>query len=296
VTAVIRTQKADIMKHPCFTEGAHKTYGRLHLPVAPACNIQCRYCIRKFDCVNESRPGVTSAIFTPQEALERVSSLISRNDRLSVVGIAGPGDALANEMTFETLQAIHREFPELILCISTNGLSLPDRLADLIKAGVTSVTVTINAVTSQTAERVYSHIDYHGKRYTGRTAADILVAKQWHGVLDSIDAGLTVKVNTVLIPGVNSHETKLIAERAKEYGVDVMNILPLIPQAEFAHLKKPSHAVIETMRAICKPFVKQMAHCRHCRADAFGTLNEDKDIDSEVLMARIGEEYNELVF
>ncbi len=292
---MIRIWKTDITKHPCFTESSHKTYGRLHLPVAPACNIQCRYCIRKFDCVNESRPGVTSAIFTPQEALERVASLIGRNDRLSVVGVAGPGDALANEATLKTLQAIHREFPELILCVSTNGLALPDRLSDLVKAGVTSITVTINAVTPQTAERVYSHIDYHGRRYTGRTAGDILVAKQWHGVMDSIDAGLVVKVNTVLIPGVNSHEIKLIAERAREYGVEIMNILPLIPQAEFAHLAKPSHAVIETMRTICEPFIKQMSHCRHCRADALGTLNEDRDIDSEVLMSRIGEEYTELV-
>jgi nitrogen fixation protein NifB len=99
----------------------------------------------------------------------------------------------------------------------------------------------------------------------------------------------------VLIPGVNSHETKLIAERAGKYGADIMNILPLIPQAEFSTLKRPSHAVMETMRGICSPFVKQMTHCRQCRADALGTLNENKDIDLEVLMARIGEEYTESV-
>jgi len=295
VISMTHTQQDIIKTHPCFTEEAHATSARLHLPVAPACNIQCRYCVRKFDCVNESRPGVTSVIYSPWEALNRVESLIERNDRLRVVGIAGPGDPLANEMTFETLQSIHRKFPYLTLCVSTNGLALPDRLGDLIKAGVTSITVTINAVTPKTAEKVYAHITYRGKPYTGRQAAEILVAKQWHGVLDSIDAGLIVKVNTVLIPGVNSHETKLIAERAREYGVDIMNILPLIPQADFSHLNRPSHAVVETMRSICRPFVKQMAHCRQCRADALGTLNENKDIDLEVLMARIGEEYTESV-
>lgn len=282
-------------RHPCFSEEAHKTYGRVHLPVAPACNIQCRHCIRKFDCANESRPGVTSTVLTPAEAVERVEALVDRNERLSVVGIAGPGDSLANEATFETLQSIHRAFPDLILCLSTNGLAVPERIEDLIKAGVSSITITINALTPQTAEKVYAHITYHGKLYTGRQAAEILLTRQWQGVENAVDAGMLVKVNTVLIPGVNSHETKLIAERAGAIGADIMNILPLIPQADFAHLKRPSHTVMQTMRQVCAPFIKQMTHCRQCRADAFGTLGEDKDMELEVLMARVGEAYGETV-
>ena len=42
-------------EHPCFSRGAHFQYGRLHLPVAPSCNIQCAYCDRRFDCPNESQ-------------------------------------------------------------------------------------------------------------------------------------------------------------------------------------------------------------------------------------------------
>jgi nitrogen fixation protein NifB len=49
------------------------------------------------------------------------------------------------------------------------------------------------------------------------------------------------------------------------------------------------------MREQCRPFIPQMTHCRQCRADACGTLGEDKDMESEVLMARIGEEYGESV-
>jgi nitrogen fixation protein NifB len=295
VNAMIRTPEDIIKIHPCFSEDAYKTCGRIHLPVASACNIQCRYCVRKFDCANESPPGVTSRVLAPWEAVSRVDSLIEQNDRLRVVGIAGPGDALANDITFETLEAIHAAYPQLILCVSTNGLALPDRLEDLIKTGVKSIAVTINAVTPQTAEKVYGHISYRGKLYTGRQAAEILVAKQWHGVLDSIDAGLIVKVNTVLIPGVNSHETKLIAERAGKYGVDIMNILPLIPQAEFSTLKRPSHAVMETMRSICRPFVKQVIHCNPRSVDRLGTMDDDKDSDIEMFVNRIKEEYSERV-
>ncbi|MFA5354754.1 MAG: radical SAM protein, partial [Thermodesulfovibrionales bacterium] len=140
----MKKDKSFIKKHPCFSAEAHHKFGRVHLPVAPACNIQCKYCVRKFDCANESRPGVSSTVLKPWEAVDRVRSLVERNEKLSVIGIAGPGDPLANDATFEVMSAIHREYPEVILCVSTNGLYLPKRLPDIIASGVTSLNVTIN--------------------------------------------------------------------------------------------------------------------------------------------------------
>jgi nitrogen fixation protein NifB len=46
-----------IAKHPCYSEEAHHHYEPMHVAVAPACNIQCNYCNRKYDCTNESSPG-----------------------------------------------------------------------------------------------------------------------------------------------------------------------------------------------------------------------------------------------
>ena len=89
-----------IQEHPCYSEKASHTFGRAHLPVAPKCNVQCNYCIRKFDCVNESRPGFTSEILKPKQALEKVKEIISQYHFIKVVGIAGPGDPLDNEETF----------------------------------------------------------------------------------------------------------------------------------------------------------------------------------------------------
>ena len=78
--------------HPCFSLAAHNKFARIHLPVAPLCNIGCKYCIRALNKV-ENRPGVASAIVSPEEALERVKAAKARLP-LTVVGIAGPGDAL----------------------------------------------------------------------------------------------------------------------------------------------------------------------------------------------------------
>jgi nitrogen fixation protein NifB len=292
---ITRSYKGLIKAHPCFSEEAHHRFGRMHLPVAPACNVQCRYCVRKFDCANECRPGITSTVLTPDEAVDRTRALIERSDRLSVVGIAGPGDPLVNAPTYVTLRKIHWEYPDLTLCVSTNGLLLSDRLEQLMASGVRSLTVTINAVTPATAEKIYSWVVYQSRRYEGRAAGELLMAAQWRGLENAIDAGLIVKVNTVLIPGVNDQEIPLIAERAGKLGADLMNILPLIPQAEFAHMTRPSHAELSRMRDQCRPFIPQMTHCKQCRADACGILGEDKDMELEVLMSRIGEEYGEAV-
>lgn len=296
---VIYIQRCDmrniIKNHPCFSIEAHHKFGRIHLPVAPACNIQCKYCIRKYDCANESRPGITSKVLSPTEALERVRVLVERNEKLSVVGIAGPGDPLANDTTFETMKVIHREFPDLILCISTNGLYLSDRLEDLIKSGVRSLTITINAVMPETAEKIYSWVVYKGRKYTGRDAVECLLCNQWRGLRNAIDAGLIVKVNSVLIPGINDDDISLIAWLAGTKGADLMNIIPLIPQAEFRNIQRPTPDEILSLRNICKIYIPQMIHCRQCRADACEVFGEDKDMELEMLNAKIGEEYCEMV-
>jgi nitrogen fixation protein NifB len=291
-----RAESINTMKtHPCFSKKAHGKFGRIHLPIAPSCNIQCRYCIRKYDCANESRPGVSSMVLTPREALDRVRPVIERNERISVVGIAGPGDPLANDATFEVLGAIKREFPEIILCLSTNGLLLPDRLKDVLESGVSSITITINAMIPETAAKIYAWTSYAGRRYHGESAGDLLLFNQWMGLSKAVEAGLMVKVNTVLIPGINDSDIPLIALLAKKKRANIMNIIPLIPQAEFGHLKRPSHELIAHMREQCRTYIPQMTHCRQCRADAFGILGEDKDMELEVFNARIGEEYCEVV-
>src|SRR5271157_2325807 len=68
---------AKVKNHPCYSEEAHHHYARMHVAVAPACNIQCNYCNRKYDCANESRPGVVSEKLTPEQAAKKVLAVAS---------------------------------------------------------------------------------------------------------------------------------------------------------------------------------------------------------------------------
>lgn len=285
-----------LANHPCFSAEAHTRRGRIHLPVAPRCNIQCRYCTRKHDCVNESRPGVTSRLLTPDQAVERACAVIERNGNVGAVGIAGPGDPLANEETFATLGALHALHPEVALCVSTNGLALPERLDDLVAAGVSTLTVTINAVMPETAAAVYRWVRPRGgERLEGMEAASALLAKQWAGLARAVRAGIVCKVNTVLIPGVNDLEIPAISAIAGDSGAVLHNVMPLIPNAEFATHRAPTPEELHEVRARCGTHVTQMTHCRQCRADACGLLGGDQDMETETLLAALGEDYCEMV-
>src|SRR5512133_212103 len=134
-------------KHPCFDKEAKGKYGRVHLPIAPKCNIQCNYCNRDYDCVNESRPGVTSTLLKPDQAIEYMKALTTKYDNITVAGIAGPGDAFAQaDVVMETLSKMKEEVPQLIPCLSSNGLDIMPYIDDLKKLGVKHVTLTINGI------------------------------------------------------------------------------------------------------------------------------------------------------
>ncbi len=280
-TACTGTGRKNIQGHPCFGGNHHKN-GRMHLAVAPACNIKCGYCSRKHDCANESRPGVTSKILTPQEALEKVRTVMASEilgPIIKVIGIAGPGDPLANEETFETFRLIGEEFPHLIKCMSTNGLLLPEKIDLLQEIDLHSLTVTINALDPEVAGRIYSFITYHGKRYTGTEAGNIIIANQLEGLKRAAEYGMTIKVNTVLIPGVNDDQIPLIAAKVKELGAFVMNVMPLIPQADFAQVIPPKPEQLETIRTENEKIIGQFKHCQQCRADAVGLIGQDVTVN-----------------
>ncbi|MFA7060659.1 MAG: radical SAM protein [Pedobacter sp.] len=272
--------KNKIQGHPCFGGNHHKN-GRMHLAVAPRCNIKCGYCTRKHDCANESRPGVTSRLLTPQEAIVKVREVMASpvvGPIIKVIGIAGPGDPLANEETFETFELIKKEFPHLMLCMSTNGLLLPESIDRLYKLGLHSLTVTINAVDPKVGARIYRDVVYHGRRYSGVEGADILIANQLEGLRLAGELGLTIKVNSVLVPGVNDDQIPLIAARVKKLGAFVMNIMPIIPEADFANIEPPSEGRMAEIRRANEDIIGQFAHCKQCRADAIGLIGQDVTI------------------
>lgn len=267
----------NIDNHPCFNPKACKDHGRVHLPVAPRCNIQCNFCNRKFDCVNESRPGVSSDILSPRQAMAYLDRVMAEKKNISVVGIAGPGDPFANpEETLETLRLVSEKYPEMLLCLASNGLNLPDYLDDIAKLNVSHVSITINAVDPKIGEKVYSWVRFGKRSLSPEKGAKILLEKQLAAVKGLKERGIIVKVNTIVLPGINDHHVIDIAKKMSELGVDLFNCMPYYPNegSNFGHLGEPSKEMIKKIQKEAKAYIPQMLHCKRCRADAVGFLDE----------------------
>lgn len=278
----------DFKKHPCFNADIKGKFGRIHLPVAPKCNIQCNFCNRKYDCVNESRPGVSSNILSPQQALAYLKDMRQLDPRLTVVGIAGPGDPFANpEKTMETLSLVRKEFPEMLLCIATNGLNAADYVAEMAALKVSHITITVNAIDPNIGAQVYAWVRDGKHVLRGVEAARHLLDKQLQVIRLCKASNIIVKINSILIPGINDEHVIKVAETASGLGADLFNCIGMCRAegAVFDGLREPAPAAVCAVRKQAQEYLPQMEHCTRCRADAVGCLSDALPIKAIQLMS-----------
>ncbi len=275
-----------VKNHPCYSEEAHHHYARMHVAVAPACNIQCNYCNRKYDCANESRPGVVSEKLTPEQAAKKVLAVASTIPQMTVLGVAGPGDPLANpEKTFKTFELISKTAPDIKLCLSTNGLALPDHVDTIARYNVDHVTITVNMIDPEIGAQIYPWIFWNHKRVTGYEAAKILTERQMQGLEMLTERGILCKINSVMIPGVNDKHLVEVNKAVKSRGAFLHNIMPLISAPEHGTVfglngqRGPTAQELKALQDSCEGEMNMMRHCRQCRADAVGLLGEDRSAE-----------------
>jgi nitrogen fixation protein NifB len=215
------------------------------------------------------------------ESLQIVKKALSLCPDITVVGIAGPGDTLATDNAVETFELIDKHYPTLIKCLSTNGLLLPQKAERIYKAGVKTITVTVNAVNPDILDKIVSHIIWNGVKLSGLTAAELLIGNQLEGIEKISELGATVKVNSVLIPGVNDKHIGEIAKTVKMAGASIYNIIPLIAQGGFKDFPVPDCDILNSARKAAEEYIDVFYHCKHCRADACGIPGKE-DLSSKL--------------
>lgn len=282
MSTCVHPERFNLDRHPCYSlTGSHK-FARIHLPVAPRCNIQCNYCNRKYDCVNESRPGVTSRVLTPVQALAYLEEMVEKIPSIEVMGIAGPGDPFANPYeTMETLRLVRNRFPGMMLCLASNGLHIGPWIDEIASLEVTHVTITINAVDPAIGALVYRWVRDGDHPLKGEEGAALMIERQLEAVARLAALGVLVKVNAIVIPGVNDRHIPEIARVTKSLGAKLMNCIPLCPVEDtpFENLTEPDGIMLARVRLQSGENMPQMSHCARCRADAVGLLGEDQSLE-----------------
>lgn len=175
----------------------------LRFSVTERCNYRCLYCnTYKDDAIaTEPTPGDVEFILSVARALH-----------FRKVRITG-GEPLVRQDIVEIVKtASSIGFEEVVL--TTNGYRLKDIADDLKKAGLTRVNISLDSLRSDT----FTYITSVGK------LTDVV-----DGVRKVIDVGLTpVKINTVLLKGINEDDLVPIASLAKDNDV-IVRFIELMP-------------------------------------------------------------------
>ncbi len=151
---------------------------------------------------------------------------------------------------------------------------LSDYADEIDELEVSHVTVTINAVDPEISAKIYRYVRYGGIEYTGEMAGALLIRNQLDGLKKLTEKGIVCKVNIVALKGINDSHIPEIARTVKNLGCYIVNIMPFIPVrgSVFENLPRTDAGDIAALRGKCGRVVRQMHHCRQCRADAVGTL------------------------
>ncbi|GAO28552.1 nitrogenase FeMo-cofactor synthesis FeS core scaffold and assembly protein NifB [Geofilum rubicundum JCM 15548] len=183
------------------------------------------------------------------------------------------------------MQRIKSAFPDKIFCISTNGLNLFPYVDQLAEIGVSHVTITINAIDPDITAKVYKWVRFKKKVYRGREAAEILLRQQLKCIPALKAAGITVKINSVIMPGINDAHLEEVARVCAGLGADVINCIPMIAAkgTAFEEMTQPDSKMVFKTRIQVSKHMKVMSHCARCRADAAGLLGKDLS-DTHVML------------
>ncbi|MFX1560402.1 MAG: radical SAM protein, partial [Promethearchaeota archaeon] len=257
--------------HPCYSENRTSLWHRIHLPVARYCNVKCMFCSHSIgSSCHSSKPGECKKIMTPAAAVARTRIEVERNPNLRIVAISGPGEPLANPETFETLEMVRTNFKDIAICLSTNGTLLEENVRKLKELNVETISVSMSTSSIHSASKIYEWGKFQDMIIHGEEMASRIVQSQLQGIIKASGAGIHVKVNSILIPGINMNDIVPLARILATAGAVLQNIVPLVPNDRLSSCRAPTKEELSRIRAEASQFIRQFSFCKQCRSDVVG--------------------------
>lgn len=157
----------------------------LRISITDRCNLRCVYCMPEDGVQLADRDVVLSL----EEIIKIVQSAVMVGIRK--IRLTG-GEPLVRKGVIHLIKTID-EIPEIDdIALTTNGILLPEMAADLKKAGLRRINISLDTLSPQ--------------KFTTITRGGEL-SKVWMGIEKARDAGFDpVKINTVMIRGFNDDE------------------------------------------------------------------------------------------
>ena len=252
-------------------------WARIHLPIAKKCNVKCIFCDHNNgSSCHTAKPGYASRLMTPEEAIDRTLREMQQDNNLKIIAISGPGEPLFNEATFAFLKEIRKRDIDSKLCLSTNGVLLEESALTLARLGVDSVSVSMSALNPIVVSKIYEWAIINGVILRDLEMASQIIPRQLEGIKYATELGIAVKVNTILMQGINNQEIGPLSKKIAEAGAILQNIVPVIQCGNNPNLIMPELKDIMLARQIGSRNIPQFTHCKQCRSDVVGIPGEDR--------------------
>lgn len=188
-------------------------YGReidyMRISITEKCNYRCFYCM-------------------PQDGIEEVKEekLLTKEEIINIVATGAElgikkirltgGEPLVRRDIEDILKGIaHIEGIEE-LCLTTNGSYLEDKVESLKQAGVTRVNVSLDTLDSDKFKKITKTGNFE---------------KVWQGIIKTIEAGIQVRINSVIVEGINDNEILDLITLTEKYPID-LRFIELMPIGE----------------------------------------------------------------
>ena len=192
--------------------GREITY--LRISVTDKCNLRCRYCMPE--------DGVCKKDHTDMLTEDEIVNAAKAAAELGITKFRITG---GEPLVKKNIVSICRRVAELEgvreVCITTNGVLLPQLAKPLKEAGVKRLNLSLDTLDPEK----YSYITRIGTLETFRAGLDA-----------ALEAGFEkIKINAVLIGGFNDNEIVPLAELTKQYPVDMrfIEMMPMYDSGDF---------------------------------------------------------------
>lgn len=192
--------------------GRNITY--LRISVTDKCNLRCRYCMPAEGVCKKDH----SQMLTEDETVAVVQAAAELG--ITKVRITG-GEPLIKKNILSICRRTAAVEGIQEVCLTTNGLRLPQHAKELKEAGVSRINLSLDT------------LDPAKYAYMTRTGQ---IEDFYAGMEAALSAGFDkVKINTVLIGGFNDDEIRNLSELTRKYPVDVrfIELMPMYDGGDF---------------------------------------------------------------
>lgn len=174
----------------------------LRVSVTERCNFRCRYCMaeKPFNWVPKEN------LLSYEELFAFIK--IGIDNGIRKIRLTG-GEPTTRENLDELVAMIHTYAPHVDIGLTTNGFLLPDQAEKLKRAGLQRVNISLDSLERETLHFI-----------TQKYVLNEIMA----GIDAAIKAGLEIKINSVILRGINDHEIVSLFEYAKGIGAQIRYI------------------------------------------------------------------------